>query len=225
MSDDTYASPSYDYHVHLTGMAIVESYDNVLTSEIAKPCDERGEFLLPHTRPPTPPIPPEAAINPWHPFQSRVDFSFAHFHFVTVRSSGPQIDEALDIWAAAVTEFGGNVPWRNHKELYATIDTIQQGDSPWKVYKIQYQGPRPPGTPPRWMTQTYELCTRDTRRVLHHQFETTQFKDSINLVPYRQFDGDGQRVWSNLMSADWAWNQAVCHTDTHTLNFHFTNMT
>jgi hypothetical protein len=191
--------------------------------EIAKPCNERGEFLLPNTRPQAPPISPEAAINPWTPFRSRVDFDFAHFHFIKAESSAPLINEALDLWAASVMEFGGDVPWENSKQLYATIDAIQQGDSPWKVYKIRYQGLRPPGAPPKWMTQTYEFCVRNTRRVLHHQFGTTQFKDSINYTPYQQFDGNNQRIWSNLMSADWAWTQAV--RPSVTLDVHFTDMT
>jgi Plavaka transposase len=191
----------------------------MLTTKIAKPCDERGEYLLPHTRPPAPSIPHEAATNPWNPFKSRIEFDFAHYHFVEVQNSAPLIDKALDLWAATVTVFGGDVPWRNSRELYATLDSIQLGDSPWKIYKIRYQGPRPPGTPPKWMTQTYELCARDTRQVLHHQFKTTQFKDSINLTPYRQFDGNGERTWSNLMSADWAWTQAVCRRNTLKLSF------
>lgn len=59
------------------------------------------------------------------------------------------------------------------------------------------------------MTETYELCARDSRQVPHHQPATEQFKDKINLIPYRQFNSKGQRVWSNLMSADWAWSQVV----------------
>ncbi|KAH9986315.1 hypothetical protein BJV74DRAFT_878515 [Russula compacta] len=155
-----------------------------------------------------PPNLPEVATNSWNPFNSHTKFDFAHYQFIEVQNSAPLIDKALDIWVATVMEFGGDTPWKNSKELYATIDTIQHGDSPWKVYNIRYQGPHPQGTPPKWMTQTYELCTWDTRQVLHHQLETTQFKDSINLTPYQQFDGDGKRIWSNLMSADWAWKQA-----------------
>ena len=34
---------------------------------------------------------------------------------------------------------------------------------------------------------------------------------TVNLTPYWQFDGDGKHTWSNLMLADWAWMQAVCH--------------
>jgi hypothetical protein len=59
------------------------------------------------------------------------------------------------------------------------------------------------------MTQEYELCTRDVRQVLHQQLATSAFKDQVDLVPYRQFNHSGSRVWSNLMSGDWAWKQAV----------------
>ncbi|KAI0245058.1 hypothetical protein BJV78DRAFT_1277562 [Lactifluus subvellereus] len=156
--------------------------------KIAKPCDEGGEYLLPFMHPPAPPDPPEAATNPWNPFKSRIEFDFAHYHFIEVQNSAPLIDKALDLWAATVMEFGGDTLWKNSKELYATIDMIQRSDSPWK---------------------TYELCARDTHQVLHHQLGSTWFKDGINLTPYQQFDGNGQRVWSNLMSADWAWTQAT----------------
>lgn len=65
-----------------------------------------------------------------------------------------------------------------------------------------------PGYTPE-MTETYELCARDSQQVLHHQLATDQFKDKINLIPYHQFNSKEQQVWSNLMSADWAWSQAV----------------
>jgi len=43
------------------------------------------------------------------------------------------------------------------------------------------------------MTETYQLCTQDTRQVLHYQLATPQFHDKINLSPYRQFDPAGRR--------------------------------
>jgi hypothetical protein len=177
---------------------------------VARPCNENGAYLPPYTRPQHAPVPlDDGATNPWSPFNSRIEFDFAQYHFVEAQSSAGLIDKALDLWAATVSEFGGDSPWANSEDLYATIDAIQHADVPWKVYKIRYQGPRPPGTPPKWMTQTYELCTRDSRLLLHQQLATTQFKDKINLSPYRQFDAHGQRTWSNLLSADWAWKQAV----------------
>jgi hypothetical protein len=59
------------------------------------------------------------------------------------------------------------------------------------------------------MMETYELCCRDTRQVLHQQLATPEFKDKFDSVPYRQFNSTGKRVYSNLMSGDWAWDQAV----------------
>ena len=113
------------------------------------------------------------------------------------------------MWQASILQYGGEVPWTNAEDLYDTIDTIQVGNAPWKVYKIRYQGAVPPGIPPKWMTETYELCTRDSRTVLHNQLASSEFKGKTNFIPYQQFDGKGRRIWSNLMSADWAWKQAV----------------
>ena len=171
-----------------------------------------ADICPPHTLPPVPQVPALAdgeVPNPWSLFNSRIEFNFAHYHFVEVQSSAEKIDQALDMWAATVMEFGGDSPWENAAELYATINAIQHGDSPWRVYHICYQGPLPPGMPPKWMVETYELCTQDSCQVLHHQLATTAFKDKINLTPYHQFDGVGRCSWSNLMSADWAWKQAV----------------
>lgn len=64
------------------------------------------------------------------------------------------------------------------------------------------------------MTQTYELCVRDARQVLHHQLDTTDFADQFDARPYRQFKNDGDRIWSNLLSGDWAWREAVSNLST-----------
>ncbi|KDQ50685.1 hypothetical protein JAAARDRAFT_87267, partial [Jaapia argillacea MUCL 33604] len=108
-------------------------------------------------------------------------------------------------------------PWKNTSELYTTIDEIQHRSAPWKVHKLHYRGPLPAGTPPKWMTETYELCTRDARLVLHNQLATPAFKNQQNTQPYRQFNKAGRRVYSNLMSADYAWNQSdIIAEDPHT---------
>jgi hypothetical protein len=180
---------------------------------IALPCDADGNYLPPYAPPPPPPPPPEDGQDPdaWEPFGSRAAFDFANYHFVELQSSEHHINTALDIWAASLCEFGRSAPWTNAKEMYADIDRIQHGDAPWKTYSIRYTGPLPPGIPPKWMTQEYQLCTRDVRQLLHHQLGTSAFKDHVDYVPYRQFNHSGGRVWSNLMSGDWAWKQAV-HT-------------
>jgi hypothetical protein len=172
----------------------------------AQICNEAGDNIPPDSPPPA--VPPDNNFGPWHPFNDRIAFDFAWDHFVESQSSEKKVNQALMHWAALLLEHNGDVPWRNAEDLYKTIDQIQCGDSPWKTYKIQYQGPRPQ-TPPKWMTETYELCCRDSRQVLHQQLATSDFKDKFNPVPYQQFTPAGRRVYSNLMSGDWAWHQAV----------------
>ena len=182
----------------------------VINRLLGIPCKENGQNL------PNPPPPPEPLRTDnddplsFHPFGSRVEFDFAHYHFIEAQSSARCINKVLDWWRAAVLEYGGEVPWKNAQELYDTIDMIQHGDAPWKVYKVHYKGPLPAGTPPKWMTETFELCARDSRVVLHHQLASSEFIGNTNYMPYQQFDSKGDRVWSNLMSGDWAWKQAVC---------------
>ncbi|KAF6759278.1 hypothetical protein DFP72DRAFT_1031991 [Ephemerocybe angulata] len=166
------------------------------------PCDATGQELPPYGRPSTQPT-----TTGFEPFNSRSDFDFAHYHFVEVQTSRAQIDKAIDIWAAQLAPHGASPPWRNADDMYKTIDEIP-GLGPWKTYNIKYTGPRPERNAPRWMDETYQLVTRDARTVIHEQLRTREFKDSIHYGPYMQFDRDGQRIWSNLMSADWAWSQA-----------------
>ncbi|KAH9979642.1 hypothetical protein BJV74DRAFT_743651, partial [Russula compacta] len=154
------------------------------------------------------PIPPQHGNSgPWHPFEDRISFDFASYHFVEVQSSADKIEQVLNHWAASVLKHGDTIPWSNAEELYSTIDQIQHRDSPWKTYRIKYQGPLP-RMPLKWMTETYELCCRDLQCVLHQQLLTSDFKDKINLTPYQQFNSSGKRVYSNLMLGDWAWNHA-----------------
>lgn len=176
------------------------------------PCDQNGNFLPAYSPPSTSPLRANAS---WEPFPDRVAFDFAYFHFVKQQTSESGINKALDLWAASVLEFGGDIPWSNAQELYATIDSIQHGEAPWRTFKLHYNGPLPEGTPPRWMTDSFKLCTRDSRILLQQQLETTEFKDKIHYVPYQQFRGDGSRVWSNLMSGDWAAKQAVSTNTSH----------
>ncbi len=93
--------------------------------------------------------------------------------------------------------------------MYETIDSIRAGDAPWTTYTFQYNGPRPNGTVPQWMDQTYELNTRDALQVIEQQLADPDFKNHCDYSPYMEFQPDGSRVWSNMMSGDWAHKEAV----------------
>ena len=148
--------------------------------------------------------------NPWHPFDDRLAFDFANFQFAKLQASESKINRAIDLWMAASLKAGGNgdLPWSSAEKMYATIDAIQEGDTLWKTITFRYNGPHP-ANPPKRMLETYELCTQDSCCLLHLQLLSTAFKDHINYVPYRQFNTSGDRIWSNLMFADWAWAQTV----------------
>jgi len=92
--------------------------------------------------------------------------------------------------------------------MYATIDAIQQGSNPWRTTPFRYQGQLPTNML-KWTTQCYELVMRDIRSVLHTQIGCTEFNGHWDYVPFMEFDDGGDRVWTNLMSGEWAAKQAV----------------
>ena len=182
----------------------------LLKARIALPCDQDGRFLPEYTRPPPPDAPDATEENPFHPFEDRLAFDWAHYHFVELQSSEREINKGLDLWLAAKLKAGDDtpLPWSSTDDMYRTIDLIQEGDTPFVTICFKYSGPIPPN-PPNWMTEMYKLCTRDLQILLHHQLATTDFANAFTPRPYRQFDHTGDRVWSNLMSGDWAWKEAV----------------
>ena len=127
----------------------------------AVPCTEDGIPTAPNA--PPPPCTPADAMssNPWSPFDSHLSFKFAKYHFMELQSSECQINQALDLWRVAIIQAQGdtaNIPWDSTAQMYNTIDSIQEGSVPWKTVKFRYTGPFPAETPPRWMTEDYELC-------------------------------------------------------------------
>jgi hypothetical protein len=93
--------------------------------------------------------------------------------------------------------------------MYTTIDSIREGSIAWRTVKFHYNGPLPTGAPPRWTTEEYELCFRDPRCILLDQIASPDLQHHFNYIPYKQFNQNRERVWSNLMSGEWAWNEAV----------------
>lgn len=183
----------------------------------ARPCTKDGAFLNkfdPQTPPPSTLVdPPE---NVWAPFRDRLEFDWAYYHYVRLQSSKSEILEGLDLWRAAVIKhcsehLADAIPWRNADDLYQTIDCIQDGDAPWRCYKFIYSGPKPVN-PPRWMEEAYELNARDVLLVLEQQLDTPDFHGEADYAAYMEFNANGDRVYSNIMSAHWVSREAVSFT-------------
>jgi Plavaka transposase len=174
--------------------------------------DQAGIPLAPGS--PPPPRQPADAMpsNPWHPFPDRFAFEFAKHHFSELQSSETQINWALDHWMAERIRCQGRVedlPWTKAQDMYNTIDSIKEGPSAWRTVNFCFTGPRPQETPPKWMLQTYELVFRNAQTILLDQISRPKLDGHFDYSPYIQFDEKGQRVWSNLMSGTWAWDEAV----------------
>jgi Plavaka transposase len=147
--------------------------------------------------------------NPFHPFEDRLAFEFADYHFSRQQSSESSINEALRLWGAQSAKNGhDDVPWKSAAEMYKTIDRIREGNNPWKNVPFRYNGPMPK-TPPKWMTEEYVLITRNIRHLLYEQIACTDFDGHWDYAPFMEFDRAGNRVWTNIMSGDWATKQAV----------------
>ncbi|KAI0371809.1 hypothetical protein BV20DRAFT_165857 [Pilatotrama ljubarskyi] len=177
-------------HPHLTGC----------------PCDIHGIPLPPGA---PPPLHSTQGPNDWFPFRDRIEFETAEFLYKRVQMSQPKIDTLMDLWAASLVQFGGTPPFASHRDMGCVIDSIPHGDVPWESFTVTYNGPLPStGVVPPWMTQEYEIHFRDPRLATIWMLRNPDFNGEFNVTPYREYNEDGEREYTNLMSADWAWRQA-----------------
>lgn len=149
--------------------------------------------------------------NPWAPFEDRLAFDWAQYHYVKLQSSEGEIHEGLDLWLAAIikSKSRGDIPWTSVDDLHKTIDSIRVGNAPWKAFKFRYTGPRPTGAVPQWMEDEYELNTRDLLVVLEQQLATLEFNGHFTTTPCEEYGPNTERVWSNVMLGHWAFKEAV----------------
>ena len=181
-----------------------------LIQSSARPCNKNGCYISPTTPPPARQPLDATSQNPFHPFEDRLAFEFAHYHFSKQQSSGPAIDRALQLWAAQSAKNGfDDVPWKSADEMYKSIDQIRQGNNPWKTVSFRYQG-RVTADSPKWMTESYALVTCNLRHLLHEQIACPDFHGHWDYVPFMEFNEAGDRVWTSLMSGDWAAKEAMC---------------
>ncbi|KAF8809249.1 hypothetical protein BYT27DRAFT_7222511 [Phlegmacium glaucopus] len=145
---------------------------------------------------------------------NRLEFEWAEHYYVELEASVKKIHHGLDLWQAVMAREGSSrsVPWKAAEDLYHTIDAIQAGHAPWKTFTFKYAGPKPP-IPPQWMLEEYELNVRDVLVVLEEQLGTSEFEGEFDYTPYQEFNSSNERVYSNLMSGQWAFQQADLITE------------
>ena len=120
--------------------------------------------------------------------------------------SAGKIDQLLNLLASL---YDGQPPFMSHRELYSTIDAIKQGEIPWNSFSITYNGVRPQQNPPVWMNESYEVWFRSPLQVLEGQIANPEYENMMDFAP-KQVYHKGKRQYSDLLSGNWAWDQAVC---------------
>nr|GAT47351.1 predicted protein [Mycena chlorophos] len=177
-----------EHHPHLTG----------------KPCDRDGNFLAPGTAP----LPQEVpAPDDFSPYASLADFRLADFCYRRVQMSADEIDELMQILASR-DEANGIPPFRDHRELYGTIDETEKGHIPWEKFEVKYDGPLEEGDGALWQHESFAVYFRDPREVLRMQLANPDFAKDFDVSPKRVYGKNGRRRYRDFMSGRWAWRQA-----------------
>jgi hypothetical protein len=179
---------------------------------IGQPCDEDGYDLPPDA--PPPPF-PERPQGDYYPYDSLAEFELADFLFRKDQMSGNKIDELMEIWAAHEKARLGldddetvTPPFANAPDLYNVIDATELGDVPWQGFAVKYNGEIPPNAP-NWMSTSYEVWFRDPLLVMENQIGNRDVKNEMDYAPKKVFSTANMRQFSDFMSGDWAWKQAV----------------
>jgi hypothetical protein len=190
---------------------------------VGEPCDSQGRSLPPG-EPPSPLVTNAKEINDWSPFNDRLGFETADFFYRQSQMSGGDIDTLLNLWTRSILSINPSEsgPFKDHKDVYETIDSVKLGHVPWESFSILYQGQRPDPavreTPP-WMKAENEVWFRDPQKLIHNILGNPDFAKETDWAPYQEYAGEDHR-FKDFMSGDWAWMQAVrnyhfiCHIST-----------
>nr|VWP00509.1 Transcriptional repressor TUP1 [Ganoderma boninense] len=168
-----------------------------------RPCDAQGNILEAGTAPTisTP------SSDDWAPYKDRLQFEVADLLYTDEQMSGGNIDKLLELWAASLLPH--DPPFRNHSDMYQTIDSTPVGEVRWRRFEITHDGAEScPPDAPTWMKQSYEIWYRDVSDVVKSILGNPDFKDHIDYAPFRESDINGVRQLRDFMSGDWAWRQA-----------------
>ena len=172
----------------------------------ARPCDQEGNDIGPNAPPP-----PKDDVKDFSPWADRPSFEFTELVFEKMQTSKDDLNKLLRIHAAKNILDGhgedGSI-FNDQEEMLKTIDASPYGESTWRAFKVRYTGPVTPNSP-SWMRKTFIIYIRDTLEVVENLVASEDFKGKFDTTPYQEYLNDNCRVFSNLMSGQWAYKQAV----------------
>ncbi|KAI9464858.1 hypothetical protein HD554DRAFT_2040576 [Boletus coccyginus] len=155
-------------------------------------CNEARDIIDPATPPPLC-FKQSSNDNDWTSYCNWLEFETTQFLFSQEEMLVKKINTLLHLWGTSLAVHSSAPTFANHQDLYNTIDVTPLEDVSWSSHSIGYAGDRSDGTAP-WM-------------------DNSDFKNEIDYTPYYEWEehssGTYNCHWHNLMSADWAWDQAV----------------
>ena len=125
--------------------------------------------------------------------------------------SASNITELLELWVHFVMRYStdATAPFESWRSLYATIDTIQNGDAPWQCFSVNSLSDDIPEDAPSWQKQEYEVWYRDPDIVIRNLLDNPDFASLFDTAPYIATDTKGKRRWTDFMSGHFAWRRSV----------------
>ncbi|KAF8168552.1 hypothetical protein B0H34DRAFT_855228 [Crassisporium funariophilum] len=169
-------------------------------------CDKEGNFLPPGAPPPPKPA---ADNDDFFPFTSGTEFKVGTLLYRKAQMSNGDVNTLMELWAEYQALKGEEVdpPFAHTKDLHDAIDSIPLGDVPWQAFKVKYNGEIPEKAP-GWMTKEYEVWYQDPLCVMEMQIGNPNFDGEIDYAPKEVYGRNGRRQFTDLMSGQWAWNEA-----------------
>lgn len=168
-------------------------------------------MLLPPNAPPPPPeLLPD--YGDWWPYENRVQFETADLLFTRDQMPAKKIDDLLNIWAASLAPHHDTLPFKNHNDLYSTIDAtpIPGGDADWKSFNLCFHPDEElPHDAANWKKTKWDVWYRDPRQLIDNMLQNPDFRDEFDYIPHQEYDLDGNHRFHNVMSGDWCWREAV----------------
>lgn len=177
---------------------------------VAVPCAKDGTPLPPNTEPPPPEPLPEH--GKWWPYENRVEFEAADLLFTRDQMAGRKIDDLLNIWAASLAPHHDEPPFKDHAELYSTIDAtpIPGGDADWKTFNLCFRPDEElPPDAANWKKTKWDVWYRDPHQLINNMLQNPDFRNEFDYSPHQEHDLDDNHRFHNLMSGNWCWREAV----------------
>ncbi|KAF8808689.1 hypothetical protein BYT27DRAFT_7222819 [Phlegmacium glaucopus] len=178
-----------NYHPYLTGL----------------PCNAMGNFLDQGT-----PMPrDDPTPDDWTPFDDESQFCIANFLFHKEEISAGNIDILMDIWALSMAKHDDLGPFSLYQHMYSTIDSINDGNAPWKSFTVSY-GRELNENSPSWMLDEYEVWYHDPLVVIRNMLDNSDFNGHYSYAPFIKVDSEtGEQHWNEFMSTNYSWRKAT----------------